>query len=243
MSEALPVISVRENTFPAAVKVREVKAPILSDDEEKMNVAIDAFEQAVPTEQFIRELLRRRPGILTPRMFEHRLVEWARRDPKHIVLPEGEDERILRAAGLAPRKGIARLTLLGDPETIAKKGRPLGLDLSRVEVVDPARFPKFERYAERYYQLRRHKGITYEMALDLMAHRNCLGAMMVLEGDADGMVSGAVHTTADTLRPAFEIIKTRPGYGIVSSVFFMCLKDRVLVYGDCAVNPDPMLSS
>lgn len=132
MSEALPVISVRENTFPAAVKVREVKAPILSDDEEKVNVAIDAFEQAVPTEQFIRELLRRRPGILPPRMFEHRLVEWARGDPKHIVLPEGEDERILRAAGLAPRKGIARLTLLRDPETIAKKGRPLGLDLSRL---------------------------------------------------------------------------------------------------------------
>jgi len=156
-----------------------------------------------------------------------------------IVLPEGEDERIIKAAEIIKRKGAARLILLGEPEEIKKRAGLFGVDLEGINIINPPDFPRFYEYAEEYYHIRKHKRVSFDMAYDIMSDRNFFGTMMVYMEEADGMVSGAMHTTADTIRPALQIIKTRPGFSIVSSIFFMCLKDRVLVYGDCAVNPDP----
>ena len=236
----VPIISVKENTFPATAKLNRIHPVILPDDREKIELALDTFEENVDGERLIQLILKKRPDILTPKMFEHRLIEWAKRKRMRIVLPEGEDERILKAAEFIIRKGAANIILLGNKEEITQKTGLLGIDLNGIEVISPEKHPKIKEYAEIFYELRKHKKMTRELAYDIMLNdRNYFGTMMVYVGDADGMVSGAVHTTADTIRPAFQIIKTKPGFSIVSSIFFMCLRDRVLVYGDCAVNPDP----
>ena len=176
---------------------------------------------------------------VTPMMFEYELVDRARADRQRVVLPEGTEERILRAADTLLRRGVADLILLGDADTIWRRARDLGLDLADATVVDPATSELRDTFAGQYAELRRHKGMTPELARDVLRDVNYFGTMMVHNGHADGMVSGAVHTTAATIRPAFEIVRTRPGVSVASSVFFMLLPDRVLVYGDCAVNPDP----
>ena len=238
--DMIPILSVKENTFPAAVKVNNIHPAISSDDTEKIELALDVFEESVDIKKLGELILRRRPDIVTPKRFEYNLMEWAKREPKTIVLPEGEDERIIRAAEIIKRKGIAKLIMLGDREKILQKAGIIGVDLDDIEIFIPSESKKIQEYAEVYYELRKHKRISFEFAYDLISNdRNFFGTMMVYMGDADGMVSGAVHTTADTIRPAFQIIKTKPAFSIVSSIFFMCLKDRVLVYGDCAVNPDP----
>jgi phosphate acetyltransferase len=172
-------------------------------------------------------------------MFEYDLIERAKTERQHIVLPEGIDERILRASEILLRRNVAELTLLGNPETIHQKIAALGLNLENIHIIDPSRSKQREHYAHAYYEMRRHKGISDQMALDTMTDVSYFGTMMVNSGDAGGMVSGAIHTTGETIRPVLQIIRTRPGVSIVSSVFLMCLADRVLVYGDCAVNPDP----
>jgi len=176
---------------------------------------------------------------VTPLMFEQRLVERARADRRHIVLPEGGDDRVLQAAEQVLLRGMAHLTVLGDPDAVMDRAAALGLELADLQVVDPQRSGWREDFAQSYYQLRRHKGVAQPVAEDLMADVAYFGTMMVHKGLADGMVSGAAHTTAHTIRPAFEFIRTVPGTSIVSSVFFMLLADRVLVYGDCAVVPNP----
>ena len=239
-ADMIPVLSVKENTFPAAVKVNSIHPVISPDDTEKVELALDVFEDNVDIKKLSDLILKKRPDIVTPKRFEYSLIEWAKRDTKTIVLPEGEDERIIRAAEIIKRKGIARLIMLGNKESILQKAGIMGVDLRDIEILMPEESKRVREYAEIYYELRKHKRITMEFAYDLMLNdRNFFGTMMVYTEDADGMVSGAVHTTADTIRPAFQIIKTKPGFSIVSSIFFMCLKDRVLVYGDCAVNPDP----
>jgi phosphate acetyltransferase len=155
------------------------------------------------------------------------------------VLPEGEEERILRAAEILLRRGVVDISLLGDEKEIRKRIVRLGLQMEEVNIIDLQRNAWFDDFVQTYFDLRKHKGITMEIARDTMSDVSFFGTMMVYKGHADGMVSGSVHTTGDTIRPAFEIIKTEPGVSIVSSVFFMCLQDKVLVYGDCAVNPDP----
>jgi phosphate acetyltransferase len=155
------------------------------------------------------------------------------------VLPEGAEERILRGADLLLRRGVAALTLLGDVDEIARRAREIGVDVGAAELVDPAKSPWRDEFATAYAQIRRHRGVTLDLAYDVVADPNYFGTLMVHTGRSDGMVSGATHTTAATIRPAFEIIKTVPGVSVASSVFFMLLADRVLVYGDCAVNPDP----
>jgi phosphate acetyltransferase len=172
-------------------------------------------------------------------MFEYELIERARADRRHVVLPEGTEERILRAAEILQRRGVCRLTLLGPEDEIARRIKELGLDLGEVESVDPATSPWRDEFATEYARLRAHKGVTLDASYDQVADVNYFGTMMVHSGRADAMVSGSVHPTADTIRPAFEIIRTSPGVSIASSVFFMCLPDQVLVYGDCAINPDP----
>jgi phosphate acetyltransferase len=172
-------------------------------------------------------------------MFEHELLERARAQRRRVVLPEGSEERVLRAADILLRRDVCDITLLGNPETIRKQAADLGIDLRASRLIDPVTSELRQGFAERYAELRAHKGVTVELAYDVVADVNYFGTLMVEQGLADGMVSGAVHSTAATVRPAFEIIKTKPDASIVSSVFFMCLADKVLVYGDCAVNPDP----
>jgi phosphate acetyltransferase len=172
-------------------------------------------------------------------MFEYELIERAKADRRHIVLPEGAEERILRASEILMRRGVADLTLLGNPEEIKYKIGFLGLDLDEIEIIDPHTSEHRRDFAHIYYDLRKHKGISEEMAQDTVGDVNFFGTLMVYNDLADGMVSGSIHTTGETILPALQIIRTRPGFSVVSSVFLMCLADRVLVYGDCAVNPDP----
>jgi phosphate acetyltransferase len=174
-------------------------------------------------------------------MFIYNLVQRAQADKQHIVLPEGSDERILRAAEVLLARDIVDLTLLGDPDQVRDLIHRLGvqIDLERVPIIRPYRSPKFDEYAETLVELRQHKGVNLDTARDLMRDVSYFGTMMVYRGDADGMVSGAAHTTLHTIRPALQFVKCKPGFSVVSSVFFMCLEDEVLVYGDCAVNPNP----
>ena len=179
------------------------------------------------------------PTAVTPLAFQADLIERARTDRKRIVLPEPDDDRVLQAAAQVLAAGIADITFVGDADYVATRAGELGLDLSAAQVVsvdDPA---YRERYAEEFARLRAKKGVTLEQAREKVTDVSYFGTMMVHMGDADGMVSGAVHTTAHTIVPSFQIIKTKPGTSIVSSVFLMLLEDRVLVYGDCAVNPEP----
>ncbi|TDB70841.1 phosphate acetyltransferase [Micromonospora sp. KC723] len=205
----------------------------------KVEAALGAFEQNVDTVDLARRLRVSRSARVTPLMFEYDLIDRARATRRRLVLPEGTEERILRAAEILLRRGVAELTLLGRPDDVARRTRELGVDLTGVEVVDPATSGWRDGFAEQYAALRAHRGVTVESAHDIVAQPNYFGTMMVAAGHADGMVSGSTHTTAATIRPAFEIIRTVPGVSVASSVFFMLLADRVLVYGDCAVNPDP----
>lgn len=184
-----------------------------------------------------RQVRETRP--VTPLLFQRRLLDEARAVDQRIVLPEGTEPRIVRAAADVLRTGGSRLILLGDPGAVRRVAASEGVDISGADIVDPTNDPLRERFADEYAELRAKKGITREQAHDRVADVSYFGTMMVRDGLADGMVSGAVNTTAHTIRPAFEVIRTKPGVSLVSSVFFMCLPDRVLAFGDCAVNPNP----
>ncbi|WP_329455565.1 phosphate acetyltransferase [Streptomyces sp. NBC_01497] len=239
LAPGTPVISVTEGSFPTAAQLFTLEGKLNAATPRKAETALGLFERHVDTADLIERLSVERGTRVTPMMFEHDLLEQARSLRRRVVLPEGSEERVLRAAEVLLRRDVCDLTLLGDPDAILKKAADLGADLGAAQLIDPATSDLRERFAERYAQLRAHKGITVELAYDVVADVNYFGTLMVEAGLAHGMVSGSVHSTAATIRPAFEIIKTRPGASIVSSVFFMCLADRVLVYGDCAVNPDP----
>jgi phosphate acetyltransferase len=238
-SQKLPILSVKENTFPTATIVDKIHATISPDDHRKITQALEVFEKNVDVEQLAEKVITFKTAIVTPKMFEFGLIQRAKAIQKHIVLPEGEEERILEASEVLLRREVAEITLLGDEQRIREKISQLGLQLDPLNIVNPVASDVFEDYAQTYYELRKNKGITPDNARDVMTDVGFFGTMMVYKGHADGMVSGAVHSTAATVRPAFEIIKTRPGISLVSSVFFMCLADKVLVYGDCAVNPNP----
>ena len=235
----VPIISVSENTYEAAIRVEHIHAAITPDNTRKIIQALAVFERSVDMQALSEKIIRSRTTIVTPKMFESQLLQRAKADRRHIVLPEGEDVRVLRAAEILLRRDVVDLTLLGNEEKIMERTRSMGLHLDNAAVIDPHNSARFEEYAETYYQLRKEKGITLDNARDVMVDVNFFGTMMIHKSHADGMVSGAAHTTADTIRPAFQFIKTKPGYSVVSSVFLMCLDDRVLAYGDCAVNPDP----
>ncbi|GLY03512.1 MULTISPECIES: phosphate acetyltransferase [Actinoplanes] len=205
----------------------------------KVEAALGVFEESVDTAELIRLLDVSRSSRVTPLMFENDLIDRARADRRHLVLPEGTEERILRATETLLRRGVTDLTLLGDPDEIHRRARELGVEIGDARLVDPATSPLREDFAARYAEIRKHRGVSLDLAYDVVRDVNYFGTLMVAAGLADGMVSGATHTTAATIRPAFEIIKTVPDVSVASSVFFMLLADRVLVYGDCAVNPDP----
>jgi phosphate acetyltransferase len=238
-SAPFPVLKAEQPLHVAANVVQSVRAVIRPENERKIATALGMFESAVDTGELGERIALERPSRMTPIMFEYELIERAKADRKHIVLPEGNDDRVLRAAEILLRRGVVDLTILGDPADVSARASAAGVDLGGAEVVDPLMSPLRQEYANRYYELRKSRGMTEELAFDVVAEPSYFGTMLVADGAVDGMVSGAVHTTADTIRPAFEIIKARETVSVVSSVFFMCLADGVLVYGDCAVNPQP----
>lgn len=237
---AVPVLTAPDDTFQTATKLASVRGRLTHDATRKIETALAVFEDHVDTGALLDRLDVSRSDVVTPLMFEYDLISKAKADRKHIVLPEGNDERVLEAAANVLRRGVADLTLLGNPQQIRSHASTLGVSLDSATIIDPLHADDLrERFADEYANRRANKGITLEMAHDRVVDVSYFATMMVLLGQADGMVSGAAHTTAHTIRPAFEVIKTDPGVSVVSGVFFMCLRDRVLVYGDCAVNPDP----
>ncbi len=234
----LPILTVQEHTYKTIQRLALLHGKIEPGDERKINTALGHFDACVDTREMARRVGNLRSSKITPKMFEYNLIERAASQKMRIVLPEGAEERILRAADILARRKVADITLLGNLADVKAKISALGLELN-VPIIQPDQAPMLEDYAQTYYELRKAKGMSLEHARDIMLDPNFFGTMMVHKGDADGMVSGSINTTAHTIRPSFEFIKTKPGASIVSSVFLMCLKDRVLVFGDCAVNPNP----
>ena len=233
------IVATSHDTYETAALVAAIEGRIGVDTPRKVTTALALFEQHIDGAALLDRLAVTRSSVVTPLMFEHELIDRARGDRRHIVLPEGADERILHAAEILLRRRVADLTLLGDEAEVRGVAAQLGADISGAQVVSPADEELRERFAREYAQRRAHKGVTVDAARDVVTDVSYFGTMMVALGLVDGMVSGATHTTAETIRPSFELIKTRPGVSVVSSVFLMCLADRVLVYGDCAVNPNP----
>jgi phosphate acetyltransferase len=237
----VPEMTVGVDTFMAGTQASRVRGRIRPDNPRKIATALGHMEKYMNAPALYQRIDLSRPARVTPIMFEHTLLEKAKSNRKHIVLPEGTEERILRAAEILLLRGVADLTLLGNVEEVRQKASSLGLSLKGASFLDPADSTRREEYAHTYYELRRQKGISEQMAFDLVADVAYFGTLMVHRAEAGGLVSGAVHPTAHTLRPAFEIIGVKPGFSLASSVFFMCLPDRVFVFGDCAVNPDPTM--
>tara|TARA_R110002020_G_scaffold475905_2_gene714070 strand:+ start:41848 stop:43956 length:2109 start_codon:yes stop_codon:yes gene_type:complete len=236
---SLPVIRTSFGTYDTARTITKTRGRLAAESPRKFDTALALFEQHVDAAELMRRLDLHPPTVVTPLMFEYGLLDRARQRPQHIVLPEGSDDRILRASSTLLRRGVAKLTILGDEGEVRGRAAELGLDISEASILSPFDEELRDRFATEYVKLRAHKGMTMDVARETVTDVSYFGTMMVHLGLADGMVSGAAHTTAHTIRPSFEIIKTKPDVSIVSSVFLMCLEDRVLVYGDCAVNPDP----
>jgi phosphate acetyltransferase len=239
LAPGTPVLSVPGYSFSTAERLSSLEGKLSAATPRKAEIALGLFERYVDTGDLLGRVSAPSSDRVTPMMFEHKLLEQARADLRRIVLPEGTEPRVLQAAEVLLRRNVCDLTLLGPADRIRKTAADLGIDLGDTQLIDPATSELRDSFAEKYAGLRAHKGVTVELAYDVVSDVNYFGTLMVQEGLADGMVSGSVHSTAATIRPAFEIIKTKPDAGIVSSVFFMCLADKVLVYGDCAVNPDP----
>ncbi|EJF44485.1 phosphate acetyltransferase [Actinomyces massiliensis] len=235
----LPVFTSPLDTFAAASTAGSLTGELAHGSERKVDVAVTAFEQEADVESLLAALEVEPSDVVTPIMFQAELVERARADRRTIVLPEPDDDRILRAADAILRRGISDVVLLGDAASVRARAAELGLDIAAARVASTSDPDLLEKYAAEFARLRAKKGVTLEQAREKIQDVSYFGTMMVHMGDADGMVSGAAHTTAHTIVPSFQIIKTKPGTSIVSSVFLMLLEDRVLVYGDCAVNPDP----
>lgn len=235
----VPIITTDLGTYETAVRIMNTRGRLAADSQRRYDTALALFEQNVDTDELLEAFGVARATVVTPLMFEFQLIERARAERKRIVLPEGDDDRVLRAAATVLKRGIADLTILGEPFEVRARAIELGIDIQTAEVLSPQDAVHVHKFAEEYARLRAHKGMTLGQAADTVTDVSYFGTLMVHLGLADGMVSGAAHTTAHTIRPAFEIIKTKPGVSVVSSVFLMALADRVLVYGDCAVIPDP----
>ena len=241
VSEIVPVVSVGSGTFKVANKIGGIKSRIYADNKQKVTTSISTFEKYVDIDRLAERLISFTSDKLTPRMFLYNLMIQAQQQKKHIVLPEGEDDRILMAVSRLIAGDVVDITLIGDEEKIKTKALKLNIpiDFNKVAIVLPAESPDYNDYVNTFYALRKHKGVNLTMAKDMLLDVSYFGSMMVYKGHADGMVSGAAHTTQHTIRPALQFIKTKPGASIVSSVFFMCMEDRVSVFGDCAINPNP----
>jgi len=239
MELPVPILSVAHDTFRTTQQVDKTSAVIAPDNQRKIALGLGLFDAHVNAESIFNQADISVANTMTPIMFEHSLFERAKTRRMNIVLPEASDERILRATEILLRRQVVNVTLLGNESEIRTRSAALGLDIDSATIIDPRQSERLSEYTDTLLELRKHKGLTPEGAADAMADFSYFATMMVYKGHADGMVSGAIHTTGDTIRPALQIIKTIPGISIVSSVFIMCLETEVLVYGDCAVNPDP----
>ena len=236
----VPILLVNDPTYPTMRNLNHVHARLESSNPKKIASALGLFEAHVDTQEMRKKLIERKSVNVTPQMFEYNLIQKAKKNKQHIVLPEGTGERILNACDILLRRDVCEVTLLGKEAEIQAKISKLGLDLAGAHIVEPAKSPLYEEYVAEFYEMRKtKKGMTQDVARDLISDVTYFATMMVHKGHADGMVSGSVNTTAHTIKPAFQIIKTKPDASIVSSIFLMCLKDRVLAFGDCAVNPTP----
>ncbi|MEP2238841.1 MAG: phosphate acetyltransferase, partial [Maribacter sp.] len=241
LSDIIPILSVARGTFYVTNKIGTIRPRIYAENTEKIQTSIQEFEKHIPTKELAERLITFKAKGITPRMFQYNLLQKAKSSKKHIVLPEGSDERILMATKMLIDADAVDITLLGNREQIISKITELDIDLdiNTIAIIDPTTSEQFLDYASTLFELRKHKNVNLAMAKDLMEDVSYFGTMMVHKGHADGMVSGAVHTTQHTIRPALQFIKTKPGVSIVSSIFFMCLPNRVTVFGDCAINPNP----
>ncbi len=241
LDTVVPIIAVKTGTFKTVNNVANTQSRISSDNKEKIALAISMFDKHVDTKTIERKIIAFRTNNITPRMFQYQIVKRAKEHKKHIVLPEGDDDRILMAADLLIKQNVVDITILGSKENIEAASRRLNIsfDYDKIKIINIATSDRLEGYAQTLCELRKAKGLSLEMARDLMHDVSYFGTMMVFKGEADGMVSGAAHTTQHTIRPALQFVKTKPGINTVSSVFFMCLPNRVSVFGDCAVNPNP----
>ena len=235
----IPIVSVPYDTYQTARKLSKIHARIRVNSHRKIALSLGLFNSAVDTEYIENKISTSQNTIMTPIMFEYKLFDLASSNRKKIVLPESSDGRVLRAAEIILHRGVAEIILIGNAQELKENYLRLGLDLSNAHIVDHCESLLMEEFVDVFYEMRKHKGLTKEAAKDAMFHVNYFATMMVYLGYADGMVSGATHSTGDTIRPALQIIKTTPDVLVVSSVFFMCLQTKVLVYGDCAVNQDP----
>ncbi|TAM64181.1 phosphate acetyltransferase [Mycobacterium sp.] len=235
----LPIIATALGTYDTASAAAAARGRVTASSQRKIDTALELMDSHVDITELLAQLAIPIPTVTTPQMFIHQLTLQARSDRKQVVLPEGDDDRILRSAGRVLQRRVADLTILGDEAQIRQRSGELGVDLADVKVIDPRTSRLRDEFADQYAQLRKAKGVTVEQAREVMRDATYFGTMMVYNGMVDGMVSGATHTTAHTVRPAFEIIKTVPDVSTVSSIFLMCLPDRVLAYGDCAIIPNP----
>ena len=236
---SLPIILTDYDTYETVLRITSARGRFAADSQRKYDTALALFRDNVDTEALLGSLDVTRSDVVTPLMFEYDLLERARGVKKRIVLPEATDDRIIRAAATLLARDVCDITLLGDEAAVRLRASELGLNIDAAKIVSPTDEELVDRFATEYAALRAHKGVTLDDAKQIVQDVSYFGTMMVHLGLADGMVSGAAHTTAHTITPSFQIIKTRPGISVVSSVFFMCLDDRVLVYGDCAVVPEP----
>ncbi len=235
----LPIITTPFGTFETASRVASTRGRVTAGSQRKIDTALALMDTCVDTADLLERLAIPIPSVVTPEMFTYQLLDRAREDRKRIVLPEGDDDRILQAAGRLLQRGVADLTILGEEPAVRARAAELGVDLSVAKVLNPLTSDLCDRFAEQYAELRKHKGVTVEQAREIIHDVSYFGTMLVHDDMVDGMVSGARHTTAHTVRPAFEIIRTTSKISTVSSIFLMCLADRVLAYGDCAIVPDP----
>jgi phosphate acetyltransferase len=235
----IPILRVQSDSFETAKAVLGVHARLRLNNERKIALALGLFNKRVDVANIEHKIHQNYTSVMTPQMFEYKLFAMAAKKQKTIVLPEAQDERVLRAAEIVLRRGVAKIIFLANKEELHQRALRLGLNIEDAEVVDMCQTPLMEQFVEVFYSMRKKKGLTRKGAEDAMSHANYFATMMVHLGYADGMVSGAIHSTADTLRPALQIIKTSKDVSIVSSIFFMCFATKVLVYGDCALNQDP----
>ncbi len=239
MSSSIPIICAPTDTLRTVTRINMIDCKVMPSDKQKITTALAAFETHVRSTELRDRIIVTKSNVVTPKMFEYGIIQKAKSNKKHVVLPEGQEERILRAAEMLIRREIVDITVLGNAEEIRAKITRLGLKLPDLRIIDPVKSDLLDDFVQTYYEARKHRGMTLELSRDTMTDISYFGTMMVHRGKADGMVSGSINTTQHTVRPALEFVKTRPGVSLVSSVFFMCLEDRVLVYGDCAVNPNP----
>jgi phosphate acetyltransferase len=236
-----PLLFVNSNTYDTTNRLGKIYSSLTIHDQEKIDRSIEIFEKYIDLDKLENIIQSVQIKGIPPKLFIYNLLQQAKSNKKHIVLPEGNEPRILKAVASLIAQNVVKITLLGKVEEIENiiKKHNISLDLNQVKVINPEDSDRFEEYVQTFYEIRKNKGLTLDAARDNLADISYFGTMMVYLGDADGMVSGSVNTTQHTIRPALQIIKTKPGFSLVSSVFFMCLEDRVLVYGDCAVNPNP----